>query len=90
MKNIKDKGFIKWAEAFEGTAKYIQIIAFMNFKFYRMTYSFFMGRKQFLCLYQKKKYKKFMVTLTLLSMFFVELMIIICDVVGVLNLKIGT
>jgi hypothetical protein len=31
-----------------------------------------------------------MVTATLLSMFFVELMIIICDVVGVLNLKVGT
>ena len=55
-----------------------------------MTYSFFMGRKQFLCLYQKKKYKKFMVTATLVSMFFVELMMIICDIVGALNLKIDT
>lgn len=91
MKNIKDKGYIKWSEAFDDTAKYIKIIALIiNFKTYRLTYCFFFGRKQFLCLYQKKKYKKFMVTATLLSMFFVELMVIICDVVGVLNLKLGT
>jgi len=90
IRYVSDKGYIKWAEAFDNTAIYIKWIAFINFKFYRMTYSFFMGRKQFLCLYQKKKYKKFMVTATLVSMFFVELMIIICDVVGALNLKIGT
>lgn len=31
-----------------------------------------------------------MVTATLVSMFFVELMMIICDIVGALNLKIDT
>jgi len=90
MKYISDGGFNKWAAAFDKTAVYIRWIAFMNFKFYRMTYSFFMGRKQFWCIYQKKKYKKFIVTATLFSMFFVELMIIICDVVGALNLKVDT
>jgi hypothetical protein len=46
MKNIKDKGYIKWAEAFEETAKYIKILAaVLNFKVYRLTYCFFFGRK---------------------------------------------
>lgn len=54
-----------------------------------MTYSFFMGRKQFLVLYQKKKFKKMLVIQTLLSMFFVELVIIICGVMGAANLPRG-
>lgn len=39
-------------------------------------------------LYQKKKFKKMIVILTLLSMFFVELTIIIGDVVGTAALPI--
>ena len=48
-----------------------------------------MGRKQFLVLYQKKKFKKNTVLLTLLSQFFVELPIIICDVVALSALPMG-
>lgn len=87
-KSIEDRGFIKWSEAYETTAKVIKWVAlFISFKFYRMTYSFFMGRKQFLILYQKKKFKKSTVVLTLLSMFFVELPIIICDVVAITSVS---
>jgi len=43
---------MKWEDAYDRTGKAIQWIAlFTSFKFYRMTYSFFMGRKQFLVLY---------------------------------------
>ena len=51
-KNITDKGFIKWMETFDRTAQVIKWVSlFISFKFYRMTYSFFMGRKQFIVLY---------------------------------------
>lgn len=81
---------MKWEDAYDRTGKAIQWIAlFTSFKFYRMTYSFFMGRKQFLVLYQKKKFKKMLVVQTLFSMFFVELVIIICGVMGAANLPPG-
>jgi hypothetical protein len=89
-KQIDDRGFIKWEDAFDRTAKAIQWISLLTtFKFYRMTYSFFMGRKQFLVLYQKKKFKKMLVIQTLFSMFFVELVIVINGVMGAANLPRG-
>jgi len=46
VKRIVDNGFNKWAQAYDRTAAWIQWLAlFITFKFYRMTYSFFMGRK---------------------------------------------
>jgi polyferredoxin len=87
---IDDRGFIKWEDAYDRTAVAIQWVSlFTSFKFYRMTYSFFMGRKQFLVLYQKKKFKKMLVIQTLFSMFFVELLIIIAGVMGAANLPRG-
>ena len=48
-KVIEDKGFIKWSEAYDTTAKVIKWVSLLiSFKFYRMTYSFFMGRNQLL------------------------------------------
>ena len=89
-KDIEDKGFNKWADAYDRTAVAIQWISlFITFKVYRMTYSYFMGRKQFLVLYQKKKFKKHTIAVTLLSQFLVELPLIICGVVGVASLPIG-
>ena len=46
IKIIEDKGFNKWAVAYDRTAAWIQWLSlFITFKFYRMTYSYFMGRK---------------------------------------------
>ena len=67
-KMIEDKGFNKWVNAYDQTAKIIKWVSLIcTFKFYRMSYSYFMGRKQFLVLYQKKKFKKHTVTMTMLS-----------------------
>ena len=89
-KIIEDKGFNKWVDAYDSTAEVIKWISlFINFKFYRMTYSFFMGRKQFLVLFQKKKFKKHTVMLTLLSMFFSQCVVIVCDVVALTQLPWG-
>ena len=89
-KDIEDRGFTKWVDAYDRTAVAIQWISlFITFKVYRMTYSYFMGRKQFLVLYQKKKFKKHTIAVTLLSQFLVELPLIICGVVGVASLPIG-
>lgn len=86
-KPVFDPGYRRWAGAYDQTAKAVEMVgAFVTFKFYRMTYSYFMGRKQFLCLYQKKKFKKMTLILTLLSMFFTELPIIICNVKGISSL----
>jgi hypothetical protein len=68
IKNIHDSGFNKWVGAYDRTAKYLKWLSLLTtFKLYRMTYSFCMGRKQFLVLYQKKKFKKITVMQTLLS-----------------------
>ena len=81
---------MKWEDAYDRTAVLIKWVSLLaSFKFYRMTYSFFMGRKQFLVLYQKKKFKKMLVVQTLFSMFFVELIIIVCGVMGAANLPPG-
>lgn len=86
-KSVEDKGFNKWYEAYEQVGKIIRWVSLgVTFKFYRMTYSYFMGRKCFLVLYQKKKFKKQTVLLTLISQFFVELMLIIADIMAVLSL----
>lgn len=61
--------------------KWVSVI--MTFKFYRMTYSYFARRKYFLVLYQKKKFKKMTIMLTLLSQFTVELPNIIAAIVGI-------
>ena len=45
-KDIHDRGFAKWASTFDKTAEVIKWISLLiSFKFYRMTYSLFMGRK---------------------------------------------
>jgi hypothetical protein len=54
-----------------------------------MTYSFFMGSKQFLVLYQKKKFKKQTVIFTLLSQFLCELPLIISGLVSLGGLPFG-
>jgi len=83
-KSVEDKGFNKWYEAYEEVGKIIRWISLgVTFKFYRMTYSYFMGRKCFLVLYQKKKFKKHTVVLTLVSQFFVELMLIIAGIMAI-------
>jgi len=89
-KIIEDKGFNKWTGAYDRTAiaiKWISLI--INFKFYRMCYCFFFGYKQFLVLFQKKKFKKHTVLATLLSMFFSQCVIIVCDVVALTQLPWG-
>jgi hypothetical protein len=87
---IEDKGFNKWVQAQDQTFKVIKWVALvLSFKFYRMTYSFFMGSKQFLVLYQKKKFKKQTVMFTLISMFLVELPIIISGIVSLGGLPFG-
>jgi hypothetical protein len=89
-KIIEDKGFNKWTNAYDRTAigiKWVSLI--INFKFYRMCYCFFFGYKQFLVLFQKKKFKKHTVLATLLSMFFSQCVIIVCDVVALTQLPWG-
>lgn len=89
-KDIEDKGFNKWVDAYDKTAVWIHWIGLLvTFKIYRMTYSYFMGRKQFLVLYQKKKFKKHTIMITLISQFLVELPIIICDIVAISALPMG-
>ena len=61
----------------------------ITFKFYRMTYTHFMGSKNFLVLYQKKKFKKHTVVLTLLSQFLCELPVIISGLVSLGTLPWG-
>jgi hypothetical protein len=71
IKIIEDKGFNKWTNAYDKAALTIKWVSLIiNFKFYRMCYCYFMGKKSFLVLFQKKKFKKHTVLATLLSMFF--------------------
>lgn len=45
-KDIEDKGFNKWVDAYDRTAVAVQWVALIiTFKVYRLTYSYFMGRK---------------------------------------------
>jgi len=89
-KTIEDKGFNKWVQAQDRAFAVIKWVSLLiSFKFYRMTYSFFMGSKQFLVLYQKKKFKKQTVMFTLLSQFLCELPIIISGVVSLGGLPFG-
>ena len=83
-KMIEDKGFNKWVQAQEQTFAVIKWVSLLiTFKFYRMTYSFFMGDKKFLILYQKKKFKKHTVLMTLISQFLCELPMIISSIVAI-------
>lgn len=50
-KNIQDLGFKKWKEAYDGTFKWIRRASFVSFKAWRMSYSFFLGSKQFFCIF---------------------------------------
>jgi hypothetical protein len=50
-KNIQDLGFKKWKEAYDRTFKWIRICSFISFKAWRMSYSFFLGSKQFFCIF---------------------------------------
>lgn len=50
-KNIQDLGFKKWKEAYDQTFKWIRICSFVSFKAWRMSYSFFLGSKQFFCIF---------------------------------------
>jgi hypothetical protein len=86
--DIQDKGFCDWVESNERTANTIKWISiFLSFKFYRMTYSYFFNQTQFVVLFQKKKFKKALIVQTLLSMFFVELPILVCDAVALSQLS---
>ena len=50
--NIEDQGFNRWEGAYDKTASFIYIMAtIFSFKFYRLTYSNLMEKKQFLVLY---------------------------------------
>lgn len=89
-KDIEDRGFNRWVDAYDRTATTIQWVALIiTFKVYRLTYSYFMGRKQFLVLYQKKKFKKHTICITIMSQFLVELPLIIADVVALSSLPWG-
>lgn len=86
-KNIQDLGFKKWKEAYDNTFKYIRIASFISFKAWRMSYSFLLGSKQFFCIFQKKKFKKQIVSTTMVSMFMSELLMIVCALVGLIDFK---
>jgi hypothetical protein len=87
---ITDKGFNKWEQAYESTAKLIKWVSLLlSFKFYRMTYSYFMGNKKFLVIYQKKKFKKHTVMVTLISQFLVKLPILVSGIVSISSLPFG-
>lgn len=90
VQNIQDLGFKKWTDAFDDTFSLVKWVSlFINFKFYRMTYSFFMGKKNFLVLFQKKKFKKHIILTTLISQFLCELPIIISSLVSMGTLPFG-
>jgi hypothetical protein len=86
-KNIEDLGFKKWAEAYDQAFKWIRRGSFVSFKAWRMSYSFFLGSKQFFCIFQKKKFKKQIVSTTMVSMFMSELLMIVCALVGLIDFK---
>ena len=86
-KNIEDLGFKKWAEAYDAAFKWIRRGSFVSFKAWRMSYSFFLGSKQFFCIFQKKKFKKQIVSTTMVSMFMSELLMIVCALVGLIDFK---
>lgn len=66
--NISDRGFRKWYEAADTTFKVIKWVGLIwQFKFWRMSWSYFMGNKNFLVLFSKKKFKKHTVLITLIS-----------------------
>ena len=82
-KTIGDKGFKRWMTTYEGTYSVIKWISlFITFRFWRMTYSYFMRQKQFLIIYQKKKFKKFIISTTMIGMILVELPNLIGAVLG--------
>jgi cation transporter-like permease len=58
-----------------------------TFKMWRMTYSYFLRQKQFLVIYQKKKFKKFIISSTMLGMILVELPNVIGAVLGMSSLQ---
>jgi hypothetical protein len=68
---------------FETTAATIKWVALIvNFKFYRMTYSYLFRKNNFLVLYQKKKFKKHTIVISMISIFFVELINIVACILG--------
>jgi hypothetical protein len=87
-KEVEDLGFKRWRDTFPTVYTVIRWFGILcTFKVYRFTYSYFLRKRQFLVLYQKKKFKKNTILLTLLSMFAVELPNIIAAVVGMSELK---
>lgn len=51
-KNIRDEGFYRWMKAYDTTAPVISWVSLaINFKFYRMTYSFLAGKLNFMVLF---------------------------------------
>jgi hypothetical protein len=51
-KNIRDEGFHRWMKAYDTTAPVISWVSVLvNFKFYRMTYSFLAGKLNFMVLF---------------------------------------
>jgi hypothetical protein len=55
---------------------------FLSFKFYRLAWSFIFGKPGFYARFQKKRFKKATLAQTVIAMFFVEVPIIVCDVVA--------
>lgn len=88
--SITDRGFNKWVQAYESTAKLVKWVGLLlSFKFYRMTYSYFMGDKKFLVIFQKKKFKKHTVMVTLISQFLVKLPLLVSGIVSISSLPFG-
>lgn len=58
----------------------------VTFRFWRMTYSYFYRQKQFLIIYQKKKFKKFILSTTMMGMILVELPNVIGAILGMSSL----
>jgi hypothetical protein len=90
--SIHDGGFERWAESNDRNRVYptINVLGvIINFKFWRLAWSHFMGKSCFVLLVEKKKFKKKTVVLTLVSMFFVELPLIISGLVSLTELPFG-
>lgn len=87
---IQDRGFNKWAEAADQAFKIIKWVGLAwQFKFWRMSWSYFMGNKNFLILFSKKKFKKHTVLITLISQFLCELPLMISGLVSMTELPFG-
>jgi hypothetical protein len=87
-KLVGDRGFKRWMETFPTTYATLKWLGLLvSYKIYRMTYSYFNRQKNFLIIYQKKKFKKHILGTTMASMVLVELPNIIGAMLGVVSLQ---